>query len=932
MNLKKLVVAVLTLSMVFGALCISAYAAETSVATAEDFYNAVKNANSGDVINLSASVTFTEAWSQIWSKNGITINGNGNTVTFEKPVTSNGNGDVLLYQLQNSTVKDLTLVFPEDDTTSGVSYAGNGCTFSNVTVKNGKTAIYNSGAVTITGCTFENQSYIAIYSDDSGNTNGTSVTDCTFVDTRAYIARSNEMISGNEIVLENKDSIALAMTIAPSATATLTENILPAGTELEFFNSASTLKENQILGTVVVSDNSNLDLVDLSNNQLSDAAASTLSTATGSTVTSTSPVAVIGEKEYLSLQTAVDAAKDGETVTLLGNCAENVTVTQKPNVKITIDGANKTYTGTFTIDGKSQGYETAGVTIKNFNFDATSIPASPDVCISLGGNNNIRYVSNVTVQDCTFTDDNYTAAGIKSYTGGDKNLTITGCTATGMHSLAQLYNTADVTISGCVVNAKNGISLRQSTNVSISDTTITATGADGYGIRVDGKDNGSAALENVEINAWLPLLMRNATGDYTLTVEGDETAMMATGPHGAIVSSSGDVDVTHNPAEPADTATITIFGGTYSSDISEFCADNFTLVPNQDGSYGVFPDADTYYITATAAPADSGAAVTGTGLYALGQTATLTATAPEGYRFVKWTENGVDVSTDPTISFPVLEAHHFIAVFEQDPTEFWLWMYLAYMQKFTVNASATEGGTISPAGETSVKYGSSVTFTLTPDAGYQIKALLVNGEDKGALSSYTIEKVTKNQMITAVFEKIEVTLPFTDVKTDAWYYDDVAYVYAAGLMNGTDKGFEPTLTLNRAMLVTTLWRLAGEPTASASDFTDVKAGEWYTAAINWAAANKIVNGYEGKFDPEGAITREQVMAILHRFADFMKYESKAGVDGKHTTSDWAVDDVAWANANGILTDIGVDITDMTAEATRAEIAAYLARFAKTFVK
>lgn len=930
MNLKKLVIAVLTLSMVFGVLCISAYAAETSVTTAEDFYNAVKNANSGDVINLNASVTFTEAWSQIWSKTGITINGNGNTVTFEKPVTSNGNGDVLLRDLQNSTVKDLTLVFPEDDTTSGVAYAGNGCTFSNVTVKNGQSAIYNSGAVTITGCTFENQSWIAIYSDDYGNTNGTSVKDCTFVDTRAYIARSNEIISGNEIVLENETSIALAMTVAPSATATLTNNVLPAGTELEIYNSASTLKENQILGTVV-GDASTPDIV-VSNNQLSDAAASTLSAATGSTVTSTSPVAVIGEKEYLSLQTAIDAAKDGETVTLLGNCAENVTVTQKPNVKITIDGANKTYTGTITVNGKSQGYETAGVTIQNFNFDATSISA--DACINLGGNNNIRYVSNVTVQDCTFTDDNNTAVGIKSYTGGDKKLTITGCTATGMHSLAQLYPTTGVTISGCVVNAKNGISLRQSTNVSISNTKITATGDDGYGIRVDGKDNGSAALENVEINAWLPLLMRNATDEesqYTLTVAGDETVMIATGPYGAIVSSSGDVDAENAPVEQTGTATITVSGGTYSSDISEFCADNFTPVPNQDGSYGVFPDAETFNITVTASPAEFGT-VTGTGLYGLGQTATLTAAASEGYRFVQWTENGVAVSTDLTISFTVSADRQFIAVFEQDPTQFWLLQYLAFMQKFTVNASATEGGTISPAGETSVKYGGSVTFTLTPDAGYRVKALLVNGEDKGALSSYTAQKVTKNLIVTAVFEKVEEQLPFADLEKDAWYYEDVAYVYAAGLMNGTDKGFEPTLIANRAMLVTTLWRLAGEPTASASDFTDVKDGEWYTAAINWAAENKIVNGYEGKFDPVGAITREQVVAILNRYADFMNYESKTGADGEYTASDWAKDNVAWANANGILDGITVDITDMTAEADRAEIAAYLARFAKAFVK
>lgn len=180
-------------------------------------------------------------------------------------------------------------------------------------------------------------------------------------------------------------------------------------------------------------------------------------------------------------------------------------------------------------------------------------------------------------------------------------------------------------------------------------------------------------------------------------------------------------------------------------------------------------------------------------------------------------------------------------------------------------------------------------------------------------------------------------LPFNDIAESDWYFEDVRYAYENGLMIGTsDSEFTPEQLVNRAMLVTILWRLEGSPTVDAtSDFTDVPDGEWYSEAVKWAAANGLVNGYgDGRFGPLDDLTREQIMAILNRYADY-----KGLTDGitvpmlpAYTYSTWSENNVIWADMCGMLANIGKDVTDMTAAADRAEMAAYLRRFCENIVK
>ena len=265
----------------------------------------------------------------------------------------------------------------------------------------------------------------------------------------------------------------------------------------------------------------------------------------------------------------------------------------------------------------------------------------------------------------------------------------------------------------------------------------------------------------------------------------------------------------------------------------------------------------------------------------------------------------------------------------------WLWYYLMVLQsqKFDITATASTGGEIDPAGVSKVQYSKSITYTITPDAGYAIKSVLVDGKDVGSVSEYTFKNVTKKHTIHAIFEQVN---PYTDIKAGDWFYDDVLYVTAIGLMEGTGDGkFSPEITTDRAMLVTVLWRLEGCPVVdSPVDFIDVADGLWYSDAIDWASANGIVNGYgDGRFGPDDTITREQMATIMWRYAKYKGYDVSVGDDTNilsyadaETVSDWAIPAMQWACGKDMIKGIVNNILDPAGDATRAQIATILYRF------
>lgn len=182
---------------------------------------------------------------------------------------------------------------------------------------------------------------------------------------------------------------------------------------------------------------------------------------------------------------------------------------------------------------------------------------------------------------------------------------------------------------------------------------------------------------------------------------------------------------------------------------------------------------------------------------------------------------------------------------------------------------------------------------------------------------------------------------FTDVDMDAWYHDAVDYAIENGMMNGIGNNlFAPESNLNRAMLVQVLWNLEGNPDTSAiTEYSDVASDAWYYNAVQWATAENIVGGYgNGIYGPEDDITREQMALMLYRYAQYKGYDttqSGADVQGFNDyedISDWALEGVTWAVNAGLLNGKGNGILDPIGDATRAEVAQILMNFCENIVE
>lgn len=235
--------------------------------------------------------------------------------------------------------------------------------------------------------------------------------------------------------------------------------------------------------------------------------------------------------------------------------------------------------------------------------------------------------------------------------------------------------------------------------------------------------------------------------------------------------------------------------------------------------------------------------------------------------------------------------------------------------------------------------GDKVTITVTPGRNATVQHITVTDEDGERLKltenrdgtySFTMPNGAAN-----VYARFSGSgLPFADVPSGSWYYDDVAYVYDTGLMTGlTATTFGPNLSTTRGMIVTILWRMENEPAAKhGCPFADVRRGSYYEQAIAWASENGIVTGFDAStFAPDRAITREQLAAILFRFAAYRGMdavtlrENLSSFQDQAAISVYAVSALNWAVGEGLMQGTG-DKLEPTGNATRAQVAAMLRRF------
>lgn len=267
---------------------------------------------------------------------------------------------------------------------------------------------------------------------------------------------------------------------------------------------------------------------------------------------------------------------------------------------------------------------------------------------------------------------------------------------------------------------------------------------------------------------------------------------------------------------------------------------------------------------------------------------------------------------------------------------------------YKVTTSAVNNGGVN-ASPSNAEKGATITITLSPDKGYKLDKLTVTDGSGKTVSTvkksdtvYTFTMPASAVKVGVSYVKATETpseTKFNDVSANDWFASAVDYVTGKGMMNGTaDNTFSPKANTTRGMVVTVLYRLENQPSTSAASFTDVASGAYYANAVAWANANGIVSGYgSGKFGPNDKVTREQLAAILYRYAQYKKYDvsganSLDGYTDAQSVSSYAVPALQWANAAGVVNGKSGSKLDPKGYATRAEVAAMLMRFCENVEK
>ena len=448
--------------------------------------------------------------------------------------------------------------------------------------------------------------------------------------------------------------------------------------------------------------------------------------------------------------------------------------------------------------------------------------------------------------------------------------------------------------TGVDIDENGNVQTPEGSTVTTGDTTVTI-GDKGAGVEPDGDiilpGGGSATIGDSTITA------PESGGTVTVDEDGNITL-----PGGSTVTSGGE------------TVTLPPEGG--------------ILTPGGDLTYGVTVTFDSQ--GGTAVPAQENIPV--------GETAIEPARPSKGDNtFTGW-------YTDPDCT----QRWDFSQPVTADMTLYAGWTPYTGSYSYEIFTDVGENGTIDV--DRYATEGERVTITVSPDEAYLLDELTVTSGGKDVEltdhgdGTYSFTMPSGNVAITATFAEdpnwsepeepaTDVSEIFTDVPTDHWARAVIQYVYDNGLMTGTSATtFAPEATTTRGMIVSMLARLEGVTSAEPAGFTDVSADDWYATAVNWAASAGIVNGYEDNtFQPNAAITREQLAAMLMNYAQWKGQDTSARADLSHysdadSISSWANDVLSWAVAEGLLTGVTDDTIAPQVHATRAQVAAILQRF------
>ena len=300
-----------------------------------------------------------------------------------------------------------------------------------------------------------------------------------------------------------------------------------------------------------------------------------------------------------------------------------------------------------------------------------------------------------------------------------------------------------------------------------------------------------------------------------------------------------------------------------------------------------------------------------------------------GYTFTGWSGTGLDGENNMTVTIPTGSTGN------RAYTAHWRYNGSGHSYSYyTIKATAGAGGSISPSGNVSVREGRDRTFTITPDKGYAISNVKIDGKSIGAVKSYTFENVRRNHAIEVIFMKANgnpQTGVFVDVATGSYYEDAVDWAVENGITKGTDDThFSPDGICTRAQAVTFLWRTAGSPKPEirAMPFTDVPVGSYYYDAVLWAVENGITKGTsDTTFSPNMTCTRAQIVAFLWR-SEKSPAAGTANPFADVKSTAYYADAVLWAVKENITKGTTSTTFSPNADCTRAQIVTFLWRCKK----
>ena len=770
------------------------------------------------------------------------------------------------------------------------------------------------------------------FSSDSGETDGSGVTDSVVYNIDAastvgeavftpYVTRiENKYTNTIQNVTINKKGSPLELSVSSfdavyndggTATTVLKEFLVPEGSFLTLNNVNATLEsENELTnaGTINMDSTSSLNVP-------TGATLNQAGTVNGGQVTGagtvTNYVARVGNTGYKTLGEAIDAVKvQGGAITLLrdaelknaNNYVIQGNVTIQGNYTITATPAAGQRTKVFTVEAGGK-LTLDGVTLKVTGTKNTTDGKKEGDGIS------VKYGAELVLNDATVT-----------FTDMFAPLVFESSSAITLGKVTMDNST--ITADGTRGNFSNGGEWTIENN---STVTIDGTGTHGLSVEKVTINNSKVTVDNA---AWVGVYgseitlndgaVLNVTNSATDSAIGDrykeKGAVQLKSDTGSITVKEGATLTLSGNGNGAKEGEQTIYVGNATVSID----------PNADvnGALKLGDNASNFVATFMSNNEQVG---TTTVNKSSAQVTMPEAPANPGYAFLGWSDGSRTYQPGET------------ATISGDTTFTALWQYIPPADpsyQITIPATANGTVTVSP---TSAKEDQVVTITVTPDSGYELAALTVTDRSGNRVTvtanpdgTYRFVMPASQVTVSAVFAPAQ--LPFTDVTEANWYYDEVYYVWANGLMQGTSATtFGPNVDTTRAMVVTILWRLEGEPTSGYDmDYSDVAGGAWYAGAVRWATEHRIVNGSEGQFYPGGAVTREQLAAMLYRYAQYKGYDLTAGGDlsgfaDTGAVSGWAETSLAWAVGQRLIQGSANQI-DPTGSAIRAQLAAILMRF------